>query len=159
MESDDKNRVPDDNKLTNGAEFHEPKMDDPANTDKEDKSTAPAKNNAVINENEKVVHSPSPDCSNNSIQPQPANSTFTVEVEDNCTELNVGAINQAVNTNTPSSCNKDNSENYNAKATVSDKTLNVPTLQKTSIPQLQVPNTKNAINEVRCLIVTVGCKL
>lgn len=141
MESDDKNREPDGNKLTNGVEFHEPKMDDPINTDREDKSGAPAKS-AEINENEKIVHSPSPDCSDNSIQPQPANSTFTIKVEGGCAELNVAAISQAV---TPSSCIKDNSGNSSASVTAS----NVPAPQKSSIPQLQVPHTKNTINEVK----------
>ena len=149
MESDDKNREPDDNKLTNGVEFHEPKIDDPVNTDTEDKSAAPAKS-AKINENEKVVNSPSPDCNDNSIQPQPANSTFTIKVEGNCEELNVAAISQAA---TPSSCIKDNSGNSGASVTA----LNVPTPQKNSISQLQVPHTKNVINEVRWNFLIVVC--
>ena len=143
MESDDKNGEPDDDKL-----FHEPKMDDPVKTHTEDKSAAPAKS-AEINENEKVVHSPSPDCSDNSIQPQPANSTFTITVEGSCTESNVAAISQTV---TSSSCIKDNSGNSSATVAAS----NVPTPQTTSIPQLQVPHTKSTINEVRGKFLIVG---
>ena len=140
MESNDKNGESDDNKLTNGIE-----MDDPVNTDKEDISIAPAKNNSEMNERGKVLHSPSPDGSNNSIQPQPANSTFTITVEDNCIEMNDPAINHVVNINTPSSYSKNNSGN--SSVNVSDKTVNVPTLQKTS--KLQPHNTKNTTNEVR----------
>ena len=137
MTSDDRNGEPGNNKLTNGVEEpHVAKMDEPANSDNENKSTESVKDI-------KARHSPSPDCSNNSIQPQPTNSTFT-KVEGSCTEVDVDALNH---TSTPSNGDKDNYENSNAAT--------VP--QKTSVPQLQAPSTKNAINEVRFSLLVGIC--
>ena len=146
MTSDDRNGEPDNNKLTNGVEeLHVVKMDELANADNEDKSTESVKDI-------KIQHSPSPDSSNNSIQPQSTNSTFT-KMEGSCAEVDVEAINHI---NTPTSGDKDNVEHLNANGIASfEETSTVP--QKTSVPQLQAPSTKNAINEVRFSLMVGIC--
>lgn len=129
-------------------------VDDLAITDKVDRSTTPiGSDDNKLDENEQLLHSASINCSNNSVQPQPANLTFTKtpnltftkteEIEDTVREMNAVASNQL---NLTCTYKTDNSADLSPVA--SDTTYNVPTLQDTNIPQLQIPSTKSITNEV-----------
>ena len=133
-------------------EFCEQKMDNLAIADKVDRSAVPvSSDDNELDENEQL-HSASVNCSNNSVQPQPANLTFTKTKEtEDVTELNAVVSNQPSRHDLTYSYKTDSSADLSPIA--SDTACNVPT----NIPQLQIPSMKSIANEVRLnLIVGAG---
>ena len=93
----------------------------------------PAKSSSELSE-----HSASTDCSDSSVQPQPADLTFT-KTEGKIKELSVTSS-QAVRLNTPFTPNKENSTDLSTIATAD--------IPKASTSQLQIPNTVSNPNKV-----------
>lgn len=138
MVDDNKNEEYDAKSINDVNEFHEPNVENSAIT-----SSVPVNNE--LSEDEGVVHSASSNSSDNSLQFQPANSTYT-RMEGSVKEPN------SDHSNLSYTVNKDNSTNL---STVPD---NAPILEKTNTPQLHVPSTKSTASEVRwSFIVRVSC--
>ena len=93
----------------------------------------PAKSSSELSE-----HSASTDCSDSSVQPQPADLTFT-KTEGKIKELSVTSS-QAVRLNTPFTPNKENSTDLSTIATAD--------IPKASTSQLQIPSTVSNPNKV-----------
>lgn len=119
-------------------QVHDDKNEGSNNDKSDNKCEVAAKSSSELNESEQ---SASTECSDNSIQPQAANSTFT-KTESGVKHSNVITSSPDVNTN--STFNKDT--DLVTDAAPLDKTYDTP---KTNIPQLQIPSTMNTSSEVR----------